>query len=337
MTLSLDATDVDDPYGGRDDIYERRYRFIRHRGQASATANVAAVLRYACALLALNPTSSEITSQPGLDEARAALADAISTTGLMELQESAQPRAVVRRLVAAVVAAAPSPSILRVLMEKLEWETFVASVHRAGIVLPTMRIPTPSTAVIDSHRVGGDFTRLDGEGTWGSGSDAIAAFDECLRNVGGFGGVTMDREQPVLGPGQEILLASPIFHVHVASNLDNRDAWFDQGEFVHFDVQLPAEWSASKERRLHSASTDSDFDEASLGLIAFVRTGPKEAWEAFGVPCAAAVVKGGPDVGPRLQLRANCWHVLSEESRWATRGRWESGIRFFVVGWTGQP
>jgi hypothetical protein len=335
MTLSTNSTDgVFDRWDGIRDLSSRKFRFLRNAYytesplfRAGRDLEVFSALLYYRVLFESGLDAEAIRDQPGLADARRVVQEACdSEDTFIHLEESAYLRARLRYLCAALSAAArpghlQEASELLGLQDLIDYTTGVVSL--GGILFP------PRTLTIAAHLAGDRFRVPFDTENWVAGEEAVVAFNELLADMTpppqeGKGGDT--RPTPTLGPGQEILLASPPVTIleGISSSSHAGEDWMH--EFVHF-VPLVAD------ARLFDLA-----EKQALTALMGLHVQPEEGARSAMILSPPVVVEHGEpglNFQRRLFVRINCGGLAERLPALERERGGAIEVRFFVVGWTG--
>lgn len=242
-TLSTNSVHgLNDRWDGIRDVQSHSYRFIRNGFYSESPLfrqgrdiELFSVLLYYRVLLEAGLDASELARQPGLEDARRVIAATCSDgESMIRLEESAHMRARLRYLVAALAGAARFGT-LDSSMEVLGLDQVVDYLDDE-FRIQTVLFP-PETLTVTAH-IGGNTFRLDfGTPRWKESDDAAKEMEEAL------GGVQFppEGEHKVgasLGPGQKVLMASPVFNVNggISESSHGGADWVQ--EFLHFALPI---------------------------------------------------------------------------------------------------
>jgi PAS domain-containing protein len=259
MTLSTNSTDgIYDRWDGYRDYASRTFRYIRNGFysesplyRAGRDLELFSALLYYRVLFEAGVRPDGFESQPGLTEAISVVGAAANSDDVrVRLEQSAYLRARLRYLCAGLTASA-RPADLHAAQETLALDELSESL--SGVIFDLPRILFPDAVLAVTAHLGGDTFRIPFRSpAWDEEAEAPARFEQALDDLPrrfveqGDGTVDLTAGQrATLGPGQQILFASPSIDIFLGISESSHAGQGWLHEFVHFALPLSIERDAA--------------------------------------------------------------------------------------------
>ncbi|WP_271893326.1 hypothetical protein [Candidatus Phyllobacterium onerii] len=348
ITLSTDpGMGLRDPWSGRKDIQENRYRYIRNGYyersplfQSGRDVEFFSALIYVQTLLEADLDSEQMKTQPGLADVKAVFEDAQNLQTLAALQESAYLRSRFGYLYGNVLAAARSQEVLDIVLNEFGLGNTINRywAFLGNLVLLGWPDSIPH-ALVSSARLGGDIYRM-GQTTqaWHDEQDARSIFlgltkDEIEFELGNLTEAERTARQAFLPQRQRVLFASPgmrvIPGISSSSQIQLDSSISTSAEFLHFALIVSNDILIS------------NLDETDLSAILAVRPVNETRWIFLAVPTTVTMHPFRDKLGVstvRLMIRMNCLDILRQaagvSSKLSREAQTWAEAKVFVVTWS---
>jgi hypothetical protein len=356
MSLSTNANDgLMDPWHGRRDIEQHSYRYIRNGFYKKSPLFLKkrdleffSVLLYFQALLEADIQDEMFSNQPGWDDALSVIHDAICQETIIALQESAYLRARLHYLLKRISVASQFTNAFSDLLKmsglrKLLNYIDIGPIWSFGLFQPFIEdlIISPSTNLVASGRIGGDFFRLPhNTSAWKAGNDALEEIKILFSQQPVVLSTGQEAPTRYLGESQKVLLVSPSITLmpgkspssQVTEKGDNIENPLIN-EFIHFAVQIDGS----------VAQVMGDLGDENLAAILTITAKSHEEKEYTEFFPLNSVCTLKPLSRPQsdknnslLTIRINCGALLerSHELFLCSYNAVKPVIHIIVIGWT---